>query len=463
VAALVALALLYAWLYGLPGGREAPSVERRFLTYPVIFALYFLALWLVYRRDRRAVAARRPDLILIIAGAALLRLVILAGAPPMNPDLGRHLWEGKVLLAGFNPYVAPPDAEVYDELREQFAADVEDPEIAFWWKYHDIRSTYGPVATVLFAVPHLLPLDPYLCLRIIMTCFDFGTVLLLVGLAGALRRAGTLTIVYAWSPLCLNGFADRGQMDAPMVFLVVLAAWLVVRRRPLLAGVAFGAALLTKVSPLLLLLPLVQVAGLRLGATFAITVAAGLAPFAGAGVEGLHGLAAFAERWRANDSVHSLVLLGLSPLDAVVDTGRIARGLMAAAVLAYALWRSVRLDRSDPSALVDALAHISAAAILLSPVVFPWYSAVMLAFLCFRPRASLLALAVVPMLWYLKFLDPLPGSRWGILAAAERRHQIWRIPAYAVVAALFVRDAIVTRRGIPRPDGQLPPARGPGG
>jgi hypothetical protein len=214
--------------------------------------------------------------------------------------------------------------------------------------------------------------------------------------------------------------------------------------------VAFGGAFLTKVSPLLLLLPLLRLAGLRLGVAFAVTTVAGILPFAGAGIEGLQGLVEFAGRWQENDSIYSLVLLAAGPLGSMANT--VARAAVSLAAFAYAAWRALRLDRSDPLRLVDSLACISAAAILLSPVTFPWYGAVMLAFLCFRPRASLLALGVVPMFWYLKFLEPDSGLPWRALLQAQLRHQLWRIPAYGVVAILFLREVVAARLRRAEPD-----------
>jgi hypothetical protein len=139
VLSLLLLALLYAWLYGIIGPWLVPSVPRRLMTYPLIFLLYGVAVGTVGRSRTSGGLARRPtptgglarrpapvtaraNGLLILLGAALLRVIVLAGAVPPNPDLGRHLWEGKVLLAGFNPYAAPPGDKVYDSLRDQLAA-----------------------------------------------------------------------------------------------------------------------------------------------------------------------------------------------------------------------------------------------------------------------------------------------------------------------------------------------------
>ena len=61
--------------------------------------------------------------------AIILRLIAMPLAP--SDDLVRHQWEGKVQLAGFNPYlIAPSDAQL-DDLRRDFpaSAKINHPEL----------------------------------------------------------------------------------------------------------------------------------------------------------------------------------------------------------------------------------------------------------------------------------------------------------------------------------------------
>lgn len=442
---LFGMAVVYAGLYGLIGDPTPPTVQLRCVAHAVLFPLYFVTVWLLVRAG--PAACDRGNLLLVLAGAALLRLVILSGAVPDNPDLGRHLWEGRVLLEGFNPYAAAPADGTYDPLRDRLATEGDPLYSGEWLHYAHVRSVYGPVATALFALPHLLPLDRVLCLRLIMTCLDFLTVLLLVRLARSLNLAPSLVAVYAWNPVCLNSFADRGQVDAALVFLTVLATLWALRRRPTVAGLAFAAALLTKLSPVLLFLPLLRISGRPFALACLAALLVGVFPFAGAGPEGLQGFIAFADQWRDNDSVYSLLLLTLGPLDGLLDTARAARLLVALAALLYALLVAARLDPARPQHLVRALASISAAVILLSPVIYPWYATSLLAFLCFWPRASLLALSTVPMLWFLQFLTAPATSPWHIIVAAGRRwRQPWRLPAYAAVAVIYLWELRTSHR-----------------
>jgi len=443
VACTLVLTGTYAVLYGVLGGfRNAPTAQERISAYPITFGLYLLAVWLVCRA-RRHPRQERHNLWVILLGAIAFRATVLGGVVPPNPDLGRHLWEGKVLLEGYNPYAAAPADSTYDALKAQLSARGDDLYSGGWLRFARVRSVYGPVATALFAIPHLLPVDRVFALRLLMSCFDILTVLALVTLARAVGRPPTWVVVYAWSPVCINGFADRGQVDAAMVFLVVAAVVLAQSRRPWMAGVLFAGAILTKVSPLLLLLPLLRCCGGRFALAFFATALVGVLPFTGAGVSGLDGFVQFADRWRANDSAFSLLTYALSPLSAWLDPSRVARAGLTVMVGLYAAVHSLRGDPGASRWLVGRAAAICAAVIICSPVTYPWYTALMVAFVCVQPSAPLIGLTLAPMFWYTRFVTGPEGTLWHAVKSLETRwFQPWRAPVYGVVALLFARDAL---------------------
>jgi hypothetical protein len=322
---------------------------------------------------------------------------------------------------------------------------------------------YGPIATALWALPQLLPGDRIFNLRAIITFFDFGVVLLLLKVwhaaayprgdaagersAFASRLPQAVVLVYAWSPVCIDSFADRGQVDAAVVFFVVLAAWLALSRRPALAGTAFAAACLVKVSPLLFLLPLLRFCGWRLLIGFVPMMVLGALPLLGAGPGAVAGFLAFSDWWVANDSVFSLLAAGLNRLHLFAVPSRPARALVGLAALGYALWRSWRLRRDDGPGLLKAHAAIAAAVLIFSPVTFPWYTTTLVAFACFAPTVSMLVLTAVPMGWYLDFLDPAVKGPWSwVIRDDQYVMQAWRIPAYGVFYVLLLRDFLVARK-----------------
>ncbi|HZG54621.1 MAG TPA: hypothetical protein VEZ40_21140, partial [Pyrinomonadaceae bacterium] len=62
-------------------------------------ALYALAAWLIWRAR-----ARRSTLVLVVVFAALFRLSVLVAPPLLSDDVYRYVWDGRVQVAGVNPY-----------------------------------------------------------------------------------------------------------------------------------------------------------------------------------------------------------------------------------------------------------------------------------------------------------------------------------------------------------------------
>jgi alpha-1,6-mannosyltransferase len=414
-----------------------PSVSLRLVTYPFLFAIYFAAAYLVWRERERA----RSRLLtgLVLGFALLFRALVLSGPAPLNNDAWRYLWEGRVVLEGLNPYAAPPASPVYDDLRRRLrdAGDVLFDQLPP--NLNAVRSVYGPLATGLFVVPNVLPLDRIWTMRLIATLFDVGTVLVLMALLGCLGRAPALALIYAWNPVCLSSFADRAQIDGPMTFFIALAAYLIVRRKPLWGGIAFGAALLIKLAPLYLALPLLRVGRRGFGVALAAMVALGSIPFLLAGSGALSGFRAFSIWWHNTDSIFGLILLLLQPLKGIVSPDAAARAIVMVAAPVYAVWRTLQGDASGPQWLFKACAAIAAAGILLSPVVHPWYTTHLLVFLVFAPNPGLLLLTAATMSWFMRFWRPPAGSLGAPLVARLKPYQDpWRWPAYVPVYALLL-------------------------
>jgi len=250
--------------------------------------------------------------------------------------------------------------------------------------------------------------------------------------------------------MCLSSFADRGQIDAPMTFFIALAVHLTIARRPTWAGVAFGAALLTKLSPLWLVLPFVRLGRGRFAVSLAAMALLGAVPFAAAGPGSFSGFREFGLHWHNTDSLFALLLVVLEPLRGIASPDHLARLIVAAAAPGYALWRTLRGDASHPEWLFGTGAAIAAAGLLLSPVVHPWYTAHLLVFLVIAPSPGLLLLSAGTMSWFVRFWRPAAGSHGACLLEFLRPYEDpWRWPAYLPVYASLLYERL---RGRKQPD-----------
>lgn len=423
--------------------------------------LWLTAVWLAFRRrtDRRTWW-------LIAAFAVAFRACYFDSNSIQEDDFYRYLWDGRVLLAGVNPYAYAPD-EVEAAARPE-AALVQAPaeravvarlaalrrespraEEVFGRINHPFLPTiYPPVSEGVFALAAALRPWSLNALRVVVAGFDLGTILVLGLLLRALGRDPAGCVVYAWSPLVVKEFANSAHVDAAMLFLLALGALAWVRGRRLLALAPFALAVLGKLSPIVLAPVLLGWFWAREGRRrFALALALYVAIVAGAWMPFLLGgrpifraLEYFGRRFQMNAGAFALLRAGS---DRVVERwGGTARAAAAAAAagcdvrwprLAEAARRTAAIDDVGAARLLTRVAAAGllgclllgllrglgridpgmpflhrlfvalAGAFLLGPTAFPWYLTWVFPFLCLFPYRSLLLLAVTIMVYYLDF------------------------------------------------------------
>ncbi|MEZ5331019.1 MAG: glycosyltransferase 87 family protein [Thermoanaerobaculia bacterium] len=204
----------------------------------VVWSLGLVWLAVIVRR-RRGGPCVAP--VVVLAVAALSRLLLVPLAPTLSDDVRRYLWDGRVAAAGRDPYVLAPDAPELADLR-----DAEWEEVA----HRDIATVYPPLAVTLFSIAARLP-HPLLSWKLLLVVVDWTTCLLLVRLATRHGLPVERTIWYAWNPLVTTEVAGMGHVDALGVAAAVATVLLLEKRgRPVLAPVAAaGAAVLAKLVP----------------------------------------------------------------------------------------------------------------------------------------------------------------------------------------------------------------------
>ena len=98
-------------------GEIGPGSDTRLVIMVAFAALatgaYFIAVGIVLRQpqSRRAVW-------IVLGVAAVLRLMVLAAPPFLSTDLYRYVWDGRVQMAGINPYRYIPADPALESLRD---------------------------------------------------------------------------------------------------------------------------------------------------------------------------------------------------------------------------------------------------------------------------------------------------------------------------------------------------------
>lgn len=356
---MLAYVALLALSFEFSAGETEPPILRALALLALATVCWLAALGMVLRET----AARR-HVGLILGFAVAFRLLLLPSWPVQEIDFYRYLWDGRVTLAGGNPYhyspwavletgaLAPPTAEVHGLWR--LASQSESVRtILERVHYPQIPTAYPPAAQGVFALaaavaPADAPVYVHVLLwKAVLLAFDLGTIVLIVLLLRRLRLPVCWALAYAWCPLVLKEFANSGHFDAIAVFFTTLALYWLAGVRPatdagaaslsraVWACLALGLAILAKSYPIVLL-PLVTAVLLAwlgrralvpLAAVVAI-VLAGYWPFLVGGeaaAESLpvsaatvpldvpepshpgSGLGAFLSQWEVNDFLFMLV------------------------------------------------------------------------------------------------------------------------------------------------------------
>ena len=190
---------------------------------------------------RRLEAAARPGRAILL-GAALLRILLLPLPLTLSDDALRYLWDGRVALAGFNPYALPPAAPELAPLRDDL------------WRrlpHTDVPTVYPPLAIAAFSIASRLPF-PLLAWKTLAAAADLGACALLLALARRLKLPEGRTVWYAWNPLVALEVAGMGHVDALGAAATAGAVLFLVSRPARSAGAAAWAAAgaLVKLVPL---------------------------------------------------------------------------------------------------------------------------------------------------------------------------------------------------------------------
>ncbi len=375
----------------------------------------FLALGVLIPRSLNlgAVVARRLVWFVVLVGVCL-RLALVWTEPVLEDDYQRYLWDGAVTAHGLNPYALAPEA-----------AKTKGPESIYWQLLRqagpvhgrinngDLKTIYPPVAQAAFALAYTLKPWSLVAWRMVCLGGELATLALLLTLLAHAGRSPLWSSLYWWNPLVIKELINSAHMEAVLLPLVLLAVIFAIKGWFVRAAATLGCAAGAKLWPLLLapllLRPLLS-DWRRLAAALGVLGVLMLLwiwPIYAGGVDATSGFVAYAQRWRTNSALSPMVERLSEFLFArfgVAEATRdlIARGALAALLLAFVAWLAVR-DWSSPIDLLGRLAAATAALVLLSPAQFPWYMTWMLIFTPFAPFWGVVAATATVPLYYLSF------------------------------------------------------------
>lgn len=357
----------------------------------------------------RARLSRRTGAAVVLAAAALLQGLAVSSDARTSDDVIRYVWDGKVQLAGVDPYRYVPDDPALVRLHEPdlFRAAGEEgcvvPTGCARTNRPGVHTIYPPVAQAAFALVRAVTFGAAGPFSWHGGRFGFQLAGALGSLAVAVlllrHRRGVVppwqAALWAWCPIVVSEFGNNGHLDWLGVLLVVLGFGAHAAGRHGLTGLLVGAAVATKLYPGLVLPALLRPRPLRVVAMALAVLVVGYLPHVLAvGAGGVLGYLPGYLDEEGYSSGSRLLLLGAvvpQPWDTYVG------GLVLAA-LALVCWRTTDPARPELGAL-----WLTGAAFLVATPSYGWYAALLVVLIALTGRWFWLPVAFAPSLSYLLF------------------------------------------------------------
>jgi len=374
---LVVMLILSIVLYivlGTVAQPDAPTLTPFLLLWMLCFLPYLSACLFIFCTKPLNGRWRWIELGIIFCGALLFRALLLPLPPNLSHDSWRYLWDARVTLHGFSPYVYPPDAKIFKPL--------QDGLIFGNSRFRNVPSIYPPGAQAVYLLSYLLAPSNLFFLKGIFIVFDMVTC---GALAVLLVRKGLdprRVLIYAWCPLPIIEFAIQGHVDVitlPFMVLAVLSATSTRRGARILTGFLIGVATLTKIYPIFLLLVIMRRKDWALLATCIGTIMVGYIPYLILGHGQVLGyFATYSGEEGGNAGVVQIVTYAISFGEGytraallqqhIVDV--LVLGVMSLAVLVMRVFKRTSMEA--------AIMVLMGTVLAVSSHVFPWYTTALL-------------------------------------------------------------------------------------
>lgn len=331
----------------------------------IAFAVYFFAVQFILSREISLKSAA-----LIIGAGLIFRGTAFFAPPTLSDDIYRYLWDGRVQVAGLNPYNYPPN----------------DPNLAHLitpdWEginHKHIRTIYPPLAQFVFAAVAFA--HPTInAQKLIFIVFDVFTAVLLLWLLKKRNLSLGRVLIYSWHPLVIVEFASSGHLDSLAMAMMMAGFLFLEEGKTRIGGAAWGLGFLAKLGTgLMLPWMILNRFGRRTLLPFLMTIGLGYAGYALSPLGEWKNLFSsptiYVKSWSFNAGIFDL-LTKFSFL-----TPAMWRALAGLVVVGVAGWMALK-TKISPLAQMGIL---FATVLALSPVVYPWYAMWLVPFLCFFP------------------------------------------------------------------------------
>ncbi len=192
---------------------------------------------------------------LLVMFSIVFRLLFLFATPNLSQDFYRFIWDGRMALEGFNPYLYTPDYII-----NQAGTKIKSAQEL----YNGMGSlsashftNYPPINQLCFVVANLFPgqsiLSSVIGLRLIIIAADIGTIYLGKKLLERLKLPSSNIFWYILNPFIIIELTGNLHFEGVMIFFLVWSLYLLHFGKWKWAAVVLACSISVKLIPLMLL------------------------------------------------------------------------------------------------------------------------------------------------------------------------------------------------------------------
>ncbi|MBW2960990.1 polyprenol phosphomannose-dependent alpha 1,6 mannosyltransferase MptB [Mesonia aestuariivivens] len=211
-------------------------------------ALFFLSFKLIQQQ--------KTNWKLLLGFGIACRLLFLFALPNLSQDFYRFIWDGRLIVEGINPYLSTPQQWLASG---KIAAIVQGEELVKGMQALNAShfTNYPPVSQFVYALAGIVTpkniLGSVMVMRIVLIFTDVITFIFFRKLLQYLKLPLHQAFWYFLNPLVIIELTGNLHFEGLMVMFLVIAFYLLLKKKLIWAAILFGLSVSVKLLPLVLL------------------------------------------------------------------------------------------------------------------------------------------------------------------------------------------------------------------
>lgn len=408
--------------------------------YVKLTTLYLLLFLLTFK----IIHTYKDNYKILVILSILFRLVFLFAIPNLSQDFYRFIWDGRMIVEGFNPYLYTP---------ESFINSGEYPILQAQELYAGMGTlngshftNYPPINQLCFTIAGFFSsnsvLGSAIVMRVIIILADIGTLYFGVKLLEKLNIPVNRIFWYILNPFILIELTGNLHFEGVMVFFLTLGLYLLHIGKWKKAAVAIAVSISVKLIPLIFLPLLYKRLGCKKWVLFCILVVGVVVglflPFFS--LEFVNNYSKTVGLWFQNFEFNASIYYVLR------EIGYLFRGYNEIAIIGislpilvvlYVLFVSIFKNNSTEDSLIKSMLMVLVFYFFTTTTMHPWYLATPLLLSIFTKYRFVLVWSAVVFLSYLAY------------ANTENRENLWIIALeYSIVYFVLFLELFYKRTNI---------------